>query len=187
MYSLINKLNWLRYRKRLSRIKFIVVDVDGVLTDGGLWYDDKGGIIKRFNVRDGLGIRLLKDAGIEVIFLSGGSGGSTQSRAKSLGITSCLVGVKDKCEALIELSLEKKFSLKNTLYVGDDLNDLVVKKDVSLLVCPSDASTSVLKQAHLILTNKGGDGAIRELSERILKISGFWRKLDKNGWKDRNE
>ena len=94
---------WWRIGKRLRQIKLLVLDVDGVLTDGGLWFDASGQLIKRFDVRDGLGIRLLQQAGVEIAFLSGGQGGATEVRARQLGIQHCLVGIKDKPEALLRL------------------------------------------------------------------------------------
>ena len=88
-----NQLVWWRMRRRLNDVQLLVLDVDGVLTDGGLWFDAEGQLIKRFDVRDGLGIRLLQQAGVQIAFLSGGRGGATEVRARQLGIEHCLVAV----------------------------------------------------------------------------------------------
>ena len=96
----MNALQWLLLRRELRRIKLLVLDVDGVLTDGGLWYDAEGMLSKRFDVRDGLGIRLLMEEGLRIAFLSGGQGGATEVRARQLGIQHCLVSIKDKPAAL---------------------------------------------------------------------------------------
>ena len=101
-------LRWLRLRGRLRRITLLVLDVDGVLTDGGLWFDADGRLTKRFDVKDGLGIRLLQQAGLEIAFLSGGQGGATEIRARQLGIRHCLVGIRDKPAALGKLQQPRR-------------------------------------------------------------------------------
>ena len=103
MRRLVRALQWRRLRRSLQQIDLLVLDVDGVLTDGGLWFDANGLLQKRFDVRDGLGIRLLQQAGLELAFLSGGMGGATEVRARQLGIQHCLVGIKDKPAALLQL------------------------------------------------------------------------------------
>jgi 3-deoxy-D-manno-octulosonate 8-phosphate phosphatase (KDO 8-P phosphatase) len=178
---------WWWIRTRLRRIKLLVLDVDGVLTDGGLWFDASGQLIKRFDVRDGLGIRLLQQTGVEIAFLSGGQGGATEVRARQLGIQHCLVGIKDKPEALLQLQHELKIDIAETGFVGDDLNDLAVRPVVGLLMAPADACAPVRHGAHAVLKNKGGHGAIRELAERILQTRGRWQNLKRDGWRDRND
>ena len=178
---------WWGIGKRLRRIKLLVLDVDGVLTDGGLWFDANGQLIKRFDVRDGLGIRLLQQAGIEIAFLSGWQGGATEVRARQLGIQHCLVGIKDKPEALLQLQQQLGIDMAETGFVGDDLNDLAVRPVVGLLMAPADACAPVRHGAHAVLKNKGGHGAIRELAERILQTRGRWQNLKRDGWRDRND
>ena len=178
---------WWWIRTRLRRIKLLVLDVDGVLTDGGLWFDASGQLIKRFDVRDGLGIRLLQQTGVQIAFLSGGQGGATEVRARQLGIHHCLVGIKDKPEALLQLQQELGIDMAETGFVGDDLNDLAVRPVVGLLMAPADACAPVRQGAHAVLRNKGGHGAIRELAERILQTRGRWQKLKRDGWRDQND
>ena len=115
-------LRWWLLRRQLRSTQLLVLDVDGVLTDGGLWFDAKGQLSKRFDVRDGLGIRLLQQAGIDIAFLSGGQGGATEVRARQLGINHCLVGIKDKPAALTALQNHVGVSVDQTAFVGDDLN-----------------------------------------------------------------
>ena len=101
-------MTWLhrwRHRRQLQRMQLLVLDVDGVLTDGGLWFDASGQLTKRFDVRDGLGIRLLQQTGLRIALLSGGQGGATEVRACQLGIQHCLVGVQDKRKVLEGLQL----------------------------------------------------------------------------------
>ena len=107
--NLIYQLKWKLIIPKLKKLKLIVFDVDGVLTDGGLWYDSKGELNKRFDVKDGLGIKIIQELGVEVVFLSGGKGGSTEKRAEQLNVQYCLVEVKDKFQAL--KNLQQKYFL----------------------------------------------------------------------------
>ena len=142
---------WRFRRTKFLFIRLVVIDVDGVLTDGGLWFDQDGRLQKRFDVRDGLGIRLLQDAGLTIAFLSGGKGGATEMRARQLGIEHCLVGIKDKPIALETLQQKLGFTQKQTAFIGDDLNDLAVRPQVSLLITPSDACYAIRRQADWVL------------------------------------
>ena len=131
----MSRLRWWRLRHRLRSVQLVVLDVDGVLTDGGLWFDAAGQLVKRFDVRDGLGIRLLQQAGLELAFLSGGQGGATEVRARQLGISHCLVGVKDKPAALTALQHQLGVGVHQTAFVGDDLNDLRAHRRRPLVRC----------------------------------------------------
>ena len=184
---LLNALRWRRQRPALRQIDLLVMDVDGVLTDGGLWFDPHGLLQKRFDVRDGLGIRLLQQAGLQLAFLSGGKGGATEIRARQLGIDHCLVGIKDKPTALAQLQQQLGVTPSSTAFIGDDLNDLAVRHQVRLLITPADACPAVRRQADGVLQRRGGHGAVRELAEHILKAQGLWTDLSRNGWRDRND
>ena len=184
---LLNAFHWQRQRNALRQIDLLVLDVDGVLTDGGLWFDPNGLLQKRFDVRDGLGIRLLQQAGLQLAFLSGGKGGATEVRARQLGIDHCLVGIKDKPAALQSLQQQLGVTPSSTAFIGDDLNDLAVRHLVRLLITPADACPAVRRQADGVLRRGGGHGAVRELAEHILKARGLWSELRRNGWRDRND
>ena len=187
MRQLLRSLRWRQQQRALRSIELLVLDVDGVLTDGGLWFDPKGQLQKRFDVRDGLGIRLLQQAGLQLAFLSGGRGGATEVRAEQLGIRHCMVGIKDKPTALQQLQAQLGVSIASTAFVGDDLNDLAVRHRVGLLVTPADACPAVQRQADGVLRHRGGHGAVRELAERILQARGLWDELSTQGWRDRND
>ena len=174
-------------RNRLSRVRLLVLDVDGVLTDGSLWTDEQGFVIKRFDVRDGLGIRMLQQAGIEVAILSGGKSGATEQRACYLGIKNCFTSVKNKHKALLDLQNKLSFGKEDTAYIGDDLNDLVVRPLVSLLISPADGAKVLKKKCDWILQQNGGDGVIRFVAEAILDAQGHWEKVASQGWLDQNE
>ena len=182
--SFFRYIKWKIIFKKLKETKLLILDVDGVLTSGELFIGSDGAILKKFNVKDGLGIKLLQGVGIEIVFMSGGVGGSTEERAKQLGIKTCLVGVKDKYIELRTLQQKMKVTKSNTIYVGDDINDLVVKPLVNLLFAPSNASKSLLKKVDMELIHSGGEGAIRELAEKILISKGIWSDISENGWKE---
>ena len=186
MQRLLREWRWQRLRTTLAQLQLLVLDVDGVLTDGGLWLDQEGRLQKRFDVRDGLGLRLLQQAGIQLAFLSGGLGGATEVRASQLDIQHCLVGIKDKPSALAALQKSLGITAKRTIYLGDDLNDLGVRSQVNLLISPRDGCRPLLRQADAVLNRRGGDGAVRELAERILKAHGAWSELEQKGWRDQN-
>jgi 3-deoxy-D-manno-octulosonate 8-phosphate phosphatase (KDO 8-P phosphatase) len=187
MRSVLREWQWQRQRSTLATLKLLVLDVDGVLTDGGLWFDPDGVLHKRFDVRDGLGLRLLQQTGLQLAFLSGGVGGATEVRARQLGIEHCLVGIKDKSVALETLQRRLKVGPAATAFVGDDLNDLVVRYQVRLLLAPADACRPLRRQADAVLQRRGGHGAVRELAERILQARGEWHILHRQGWRDRND
>ena len=185
--NIFNRLKWVREKKALSKIKLIVLDIDGVLTDGFLLYDYKGQISKRFSVRDGLGIRILQANQVSVVFLSGGSNGASQERARQLNVEICITNVKDKEKELKKIQENLGYRKEETLFVGDDINDLVVKDSVNILVSPNDASDLLKRKSHLILLKNGGDGAIRELAERVLDSKGILERIKNEGWKDLNK
>ena len=179
--------SWRRQRQTLASITLLVLDVDGVLTDGGLWFDPEGRLQKRFDVRDGLGIRLLQREGLQLAFLSGGRGGATEVRAQQLGIAHCLVGIKNKPAALQALQSELQVRAESTAFLGDDLNDLAVRAQVGLLITPADGARPVRDRADVVLRSCGGHGAVRELAERMLQARGRWKDLERDGWIDRND
>ena len=181
-----NEISWLIRLSALKKIKLVVFEVDGVLTDGKLPIDNHGNTTKSFNVKDGVAIKLLQNEGIKTAFLSGGSKGSTNHRAESLNVDFCIVGVKNKMEALKNLQKQLGFSINQTAYLGDDLNDLPVFNYVKLFVTPFDAVTDLKKKAHVTLKKGGGEGATREFVERLLKAKGLWKKYAKYGYSELN-
>ena len=172
--------------KKLSSIKLLVLDVDGVLTDGQVYIDSNGNETKRFNVKDGLGIKLLQEAGIKVALISGGKSDSTIHRAKKLNIKHFYFEVENKKKVLKDLKNILGLQNFEVLYIGDDLNDLAVKAQVGLFAVPRDAIKAVKDNSNLILSKEGGDGAVREISELILKNNISYKKSIKDGWTGKN-
>jgi 3-deoxy-D-manno-octulosonate 8-phosphate phosphatase (KDO 8-P phosphatase) len=171
---------------RLRQIRLLVCDVDGVLTDGGLHYDEDGRVVKRFDVRDGLAVRMLQRAGIAVALLSGGRSGAIEQRARHLGIEHCRTGVGDKQVGLTQLHSELGMAREATAFLGDDLNDLAVRPVTGLLVSPANGAWGLRRQADWVLRSRGGDGALRELTEALLASQGLLRELHHNGWREGN-
>ena len=166
--ELLMEIKWILNSRKLAKIKLLVFDIDGVLTNGKLLINENGDIIREFNVRDGLGIKLLQQNNIIVAIISGGEGKSTLKRASMLGISNCLINIKNKQIALKNLQNKLNILPSHTAFVGDDINDLVVKEDVSLLIGAKDAAPEFSINADLLLNSCGGMGVAREMSDRIL-------------------
>ncbi len=146
-----------------SKIKLLVLDVDGVLTDGGMYYSNSGDEFKKFNTKDGMGIKLAIEKGIKVGFLSNGKNDVLiNNRAKLLGVEYVYVGSENKLVILNQWMKELNLSYENIAYVGDDVNDLEIMKVVHFSACPDDAVEQVKEIAKYMLDNKGGEGCVRE-------------------------
>jgi 3-deoxy-D-manno-octulosonate 8-phosphate phosphatase (KDO 8-P phosphatase) len=156
-------------------IRMLLLDVDGVLTDGRLYYGNDGNELKAFNVKDGLGIKLLQRGGIEVGIITGRSSTLLARRCSELGIERVIQGREDKLAALQELLDELSFNMAEVAYMGDDLPDLAVIKRVGLGMTVADANRIVADNAQWQAESFGGGGAVREAAEFILEAQG---KLD---------
>lgn len=154
--------------KLLRKIRVLVLDVDGVLTDGGMYYGPAGEGLKRFNVKDGLGLRLVREAGLELALISGENSEIVKRRAEKLKIANVYVGIEDKLQTLKEFLATRSIALDEVAYVGDDLNDLPVLKAVGLPIAVADAVAQVRKAAKLVTTRRGGDAAVREVCDLLL-------------------
>ena len=166
-------------KDRLQQIRMVLLDVDGVLTAGEIIYDDNGEQTKVFNVKDGLGIRLLKEAGIQVGIITGRRGKALQHRCDNLGIELIYDGIRDKDKAIEDIHADTGIAIEAMAFVGDDLPDLPAVKKVGLGVAVGDADPLIKENAHMITNAPGGKGAVREVSEAILKAQGLWDDLIK--------
>ncbi len=158
--------------ERMKRIRLLVLDVDGVLTDGGIYMGPDGEAMKRFDIKDGLGIALWHRAGGMTAILTGRSSRIVENRAKELHISVVRQGCVDKRTAYEELKAELKISDEEIAYIGDDIIDLPVMKRVGLPVAVADAVPEVRAVACIVAAHKGGRGAIRETVELILRAQG---------------
>ena len=161
-------------KEKLANIKLLLLDVDGVLTDGKITYTDKGEEIKSFNSKDGLGIRLLMDSGIKIGIITGRKSGALTHRCENLGIDLLFDGIKDKLKAFNTILEKTTISAKETAFAGDDLPDLPVMKRAGLSICPADAPMYIQEHADIVTRQKGGEGAIREICDEILKAQDKW-------------
>jgi 3-deoxy-D-manno-octulosonate 8-phosphate phosphatase (KDO 8-P phosphatase) len=164
------------WEERARKVRFLLLDVDGVMTDGRLGFDGEGREFKFFYARDGIGIKLLQQAGVRVGILSGRRAKVVTLRAKELGISLIRQKIKDKAEALGEILKTEKLRPEQVCYMGDDLVDLSVLRRVGFAVAVADAVAEVKFVAHLVTRTPGGRGAVREVCEKILKIQGKWEK-----------
>ena len=162
--------------EKASRVRLLATDVDGVLTDGTLLYSASGEELKAFHVRDGLGLRLLEEAGIPAVLLTARSGRALERRAEELGLE-LLQGVGDKASALVSLLRRKGIGLEEVCYIGDDWVDLPVLLQVGLGVAVADAAPPLQDYAHYVTRAPGGRGAVREVAELILKAKGLWGRF----------
>lgn len=158
-------------------IELVLLDVDGVLTDGKITYSDSGEQIKSFDSKDGLGIRLLMKSGIQVGIITARKSKALEHRCKNLKIDLLLDGIRDKAKGLEQMTRITGIKPEKTAYVGDDLLDLPIMKRVGLPICVADACKDVKKHSQMITVNKGGSGAVREIAETILQAKGVWEDL----------
>ncbi len=159
---------------RAARVRLLLLDVDGVLTDGSLWYGPEGEALKAFDVRDGHGLVMLRDH-VELGILSGRPAGPTRARLEDLRIRHASFGNREKLPAYQELLARLGVADQDAAFMGDDVNDLPVLRRVGLSACPADAAPEVLAEAHLVTRSPGGRGAVRELCQLILQAKGLWR------------
>ena len=157
-----------RFGRILKKIRLVATDVDGVLTDGGLYYSDSGEQIKKFNAWDGLGLVLLKQAGLMTAIITMEQTQLVAVRAAKLGISEIHQGVMDKLAVLNELSMKHGIQLEEMAYMGDDLTDVLALRAVGFSAAPANAREPVRKNVQYVCKAKGGEGAVREVADLIL-------------------
>ena len=161
-------MNKKQLQSKCKKIKLVITDVDGVLTDGGMYYSEKGELFKKFNTKDGMGVELLHKASIKTVFLTGENSKIVKIRAKKVNADDCHINIKQKEKIFSEIC--KKFNVKplNVAYIGDDVNDLKIMSCVGLTACPSDAQKQIKLISDLKCEREGGKGAFREFANVIL-------------------
>jgi len=165
---------------KLKKIKLLVLDIDGTMTNGDIYFGSTGEQLKQFYVKDGMGITLIKKANIKVAFLTSESSEIVIARAKKLKIDKTILGSKNKSSDLENLAKELQVNLNEIAYVGDDVNDLHAMKKVGFSACPADAIKSIKEISDMVLSFNGGAGAIRELTDMILESQGKPLTLTEN-------
>lgn len=162
---------------KAAKIKLLILDVDGVLTDGQIIINDRGEEIKSFHVRDGQGLVLLMNAGIEVVIITGRKSEAVAHRARELGIREVYQGVNDKGALCKKLMEQRKLEREQICCIGDDLPDLPLFQQAGLSIAVADAADEVRHAAGIITENSGGKGAVREACEMILKAREKWEDV----------
>jgi len=162
---------------RALNIKLVLTDVDGVLTDTGVYYGPEGEAFKRFSIRDGMGIEILREAGIETAFLTRENSPVVKARSEKLKLPYYFPGVMDKGAFLETVLQQTGLNVENLAYIGDDVNDLEIILTIGkegLTASPGDAITSVMHEVHYVANVRGGNGAFRDFADWILEL----RKLE---------
>ncbi len=163
--------------EKAKKIKLLLLDVDGVLTDGSIVLDNDGNEYKRFHVRDGHGIKMLQKAGIPVGIITGRKSRVVEIRAKELGIQDVHQKIFKKSLVFEKMMEKYKCSEENVAFMGDDVVDQELIKRAGLTAAPADAEEEIKKHADIITVRRGGRGAVREFTDLILKFSGLWEKV----------
>ncbi len=165
---------------KLKHVKLLLLDVDGVLTSGHIIYSGKAIETKMFNVKDGLGIRLLQSAGIEVGIVTGRTSEALLNRCNDLGISMIYDGIKAKGDVFDSILSETHLAVQDVAFVGDDLPDISLMKKVGVSIAVADAHDSVKQIADITTCRNGGDGAVREVCEMILDAKNLLQKIIEN-------
>ncbi len=158
-------------KDKAAKVKLVLTDVDGVLTDAGVYFSDNGEVMKRFSIRDGMGVERLRDlCGIETGIVTGELSPSVKKRAEKLKITEVYLGAKNKLSALDKILSKRGLKREEIAFIGDDTNDIEIMKMAGFSACPADGTTFVKLIADYICNERGGHGAFRELAEFIIAV-----------------
>lgn len=160
--------------EKYNNVKMVVLDVDGTLTDGGIYYDSCGNELKRFDVKDGLAIKVGIEAGLIFAVLTGRCSPMVQRRVSELGIQFLEEGIQEKYPALVRFAESNKVLLDEICYIGDDLNDFQAMNSVGLRACPADAAEEIKNICEIVAEHNGGYGAVRECIQILLTKRGEW-------------
>ncbi len=155
--------------ERARKVRLLCVDVDGVLTDAGMYYGPDGEVLKKFNTRDGMGLARVRDAGVAVAIISGEDSAIVHARAAKLKIDDVFCNVANKRVPIDELCSKYGLQLEQVAFIGDDLNDLPALECVGLACAVADAAEPVQRIAHYVSARRGGDGAVREVCELLIE------------------
>lgn len=157
-------------------IKYLVIDVDGTMTDAGIYYDEYGNEMKKFCTKDAAGFFAAKELGIKIMVLTGRECKATERRMKEMKVEYLYQNVHDKVTFLRDFMVKNQISEEQIAYIGDDINDLAAMKLCGYVGCPEDSCKEVKKIADYISCEKGGNGAVRDIIEHLLKTENLWEK-----------
>ena len=172
----------MNYKDHLKNITTFIFDYDGVLSDGKVWVVDETDQLRNSSVKDGYALHHALKKGYRIAIISGGRGSSMRIRLNTLGITDVYQGVGDKLEVFKYYCEENNVDPSTVLYMGDDVPDYMVMKNVGIAACPADAVSEIKDISHYISDRKGGDGCVRDVIEQVLKVRGDWMGEDAFTW-----
>lgn len=165
------KLSYDAFKEQLKTVKLLSLDVDGILTDGGLYYTETGDELRKFNVKDGMGMKNARAAGVELCIISASTTNAIQERGKRLGLTHVYTGAKNKIEILQKICDELNISLENVAHMGDDLNDISIMEKIGTPITVGDAMEEVKRKTVYITQKNGGQGAVREICDLLVMLN----------------
>ena len=156
-------------RLKCKKIKLVITDVDGVLTDGGMYYSEEGEVLKKFNTKDGMGVELLHKASIKTIFLTKENSKTVKTRGKKVKADAVYINISFKEKELLNICKKFKITPIQIAYIGDDVNDIKIMNKVGFSACPNDAIKDIKQNSDYISNLCGGNGVFRDIAELILK------------------
>jgi 3-deoxy-D-manno-octulosonate 8-phosphate phosphatase (KDO 8-P phosphatase) len=168
----------MNYKDKLKDIKTFIFDYDGVISDGNIWVIGEHDQVRCSTVKDGYALHHAVKKGYRVAIISGGKGDSMKRRLNNLGITDVFQAVKNKLDVFQQYCAEHKIDPKTVLYMGDDIPDYIVMKNVGIATCPADAVPEIKEISHYISHQKGGEGCVRDVIEQVMKVHGDWMGED---------
>lgn len=164
----------MKSKEQLKEIKYLVIDVDGTMTDAGIYYDEHGNELKKFCTKDAAGFFAAHQAGMEILVLTGRECAATTRRMTEMKVDYLVQNCKDKVRYLIQFMEEKGMTKDELGYLGDDLNDLPGMQLCGFVGCPADACAEIKEYADYVATTKGGEGAVRDIIEYMLRVRDEW-------------
>ena len=162
-----------------NKIQLFIIDVDGTMTDGGIYFDENGNELKKFCTKDAAGFFALHEMGAQIMVLTGRKCMSTERRMQELHVEYLFQNIKDKASFIKKFTAEKKINLNCIAYIGDDLNDLQAMNMVGYVACPANSCKEIKQIANYISDVNGGNGAVRDIIEHLLEEEGIWEDIVK--------
>ncbi len=159
---------------KFKNIKALIFDVDGVLTDGTVMVTERGEQWRSMSIKDGYALKQAVEKGLKVAIITGGTSEGVAKRLKGLGIVEIFLGIHNKIAAYEKVLTKFSVDAEEVLYMGDDIPDLEVMRQVGVAACPSDAAPEILEQSHYISSHEGGQGCVREVLEKVMKLQQLW-------------
>ena len=169
------------FKEDIVRCEAFVFDVDGVMTDGGIIPTADGDFIRRYNAKDGYALAYAIKMGYKVCIITGGRGRTLENRLRMLGIRHFYIDCMDKITVLREYLANERLDPQNVIYMGDDIPDLECMREVGIPVCPSDAAAEVIEASRYVSEFRGGEGAVRDIVEQVLRARGDWARDSQGG------